>query len=86
MHDLLSSNSSSLLAERKRALHGGTKRRKSEKASCSSHSCSLRVGPVIRSRRCITPLQVAGKDTYKAAKVSAKDTGKAAKSVVKFLF
>jgi hypothetical protein len=30
--------------------------------------------------------KVAGKDTYKTAKVSVKSTGKAAKSVVKFLF
>ena len=31
-------------------------------------------------------VKAAGKDTYKAAKVSAKDTGKAGKAVVKFLF
>jgi hypothetical protein len=31
-------------------------------------------------------VKVAGKDSYKAAKVSAKDTGKAGKAVVKFLF
>jgi hypothetical protein len=30
--------------------------------------------------------KVAGKDSYKAAKVSAKETGKAGKAVVKFLF
>jgi len=30
--------------------------------------------------------KVAGKDTYKVAKVSAKDAGKAGKAVVKFLF
>ena len=30
--------------------------------------------------------KVAGKDTYKAAKVSAKETGKVGKAVVKFLF
>lgn len=30
--------------------------------------------------------KVAGKDTYKVAKVSAKETGKAGKAVVKFLF
>jgi hypothetical protein len=30
--------------------------------------------------------KVAGKDSYKVAKVSAKDTGKAGKAVVKFLF
>ncbi len=31
-------------------------------------------------------VKAAGKETYKAAKVSAKDTGKAGKAVVKFLF
>jgi hypothetical protein len=31
-------------------------------------------------------VKVAGKNSYKAAKVSAKDTGKAGKAVVKFLF
>jgi hypothetical protein len=31
-------------------------------------------------------VKVAGKDSYKVAKVSAKDTGKAGKAVVKFLF
>ena len=30
--------------------------------------------------------KVAGKDTYKVAKISAKETGKAGKAVVKFLF
>lgn len=30
--------------------------------------------------------KVAGKDTYKVAKVSAKEAGKAGKAVVKFLF
>jgi hypothetical protein len=30
--------------------------------------------------------KMAGKDTYKVAKVSAKETGKAGKAVVKFLF
>ena len=30
--------------------------------------------------------KVAGKDTYKVAKVSVKDTGKAAVTVVKFIF
>lgn len=30
--------------------------------------------------------KVAGKDTYKAAKISAKETGKAGKAIVKFLF
>ena len=30
--------------------------------------------------------KVAGKDSYKAAKVSAKETGKAGKAFVKFLF
>lgn len=30
--------------------------------------------------------KTAGKETYKAAKVSVKDTGKAGKAVVKFLF
>ncbi len=31
-------------------------------------------------------INVTGKETYKAAKVSAKDTAKASKAVVKFLF
>jgi opacity protein-like surface antigen len=31
-------------------------------------------------------VKTAGKETYKAAKVSAKDTSKAGKAVVKFLF
>jgi hypothetical protein len=31
-------------------------------------------------------VKVAGKDSYKVAKVSAKDTGKAGKAVAKFLF
>ena len=31
-------------------------------------------------------VNVTGKETYKAAKVSAKDTAKASKAVVKFLF
>ena len=31
-------------------------------------------------------VKVAGKETYKVAKVSAKETGKAGKAVVKFLF
>lgn len=31
-------------------------------------------------------VKTAGKETYKAAKVSVKDTGKAGKAVVKFLF
>jgi hypothetical protein len=30
--------------------------------------------------------KVAGKDTYKVAKISAKETAKAGKAVVKFLF
>jgi hypothetical protein len=30
--------------------------------------------------------KVAGKDTYKVAKVSVKETGKAGKAIVKFLF
>jgi len=30
--------------------------------------------------------KVAGKDSYKAAKISAKETGKAGKAFVKFLF
>ncbi|MCU1272205.1 MAG: hypothetical protein JWN74_3499 [Acidobacteriaceae bacterium] len=30
--------------------------------------------------------KVAGKDSYKAAKVSAKETGKTGKAIVKFLF
>jgi len=30
--------------------------------------------------------KVAGKDSYKAAKVSAKETGKAGKAIMKFLF
>jgi hypothetical protein len=30
--------------------------------------------------------KVAGRETYKVARVSAKDTGKAGKAVVKFLF
>lgn len=30
--------------------------------------------------------KIAGKDTYKTAKVTAKETGKAGKAVVKFLF
>jgi len=30
--------------------------------------------------------KVAGKDSYKVARVSAKDAGKAGKAVVKFLF
>jgi len=30
--------------------------------------------------------KVAGKDSYKVARVSAKETGKAAKAFVKFLF
>ena len=30
--------------------------------------------------------KVAGKDTYKVAKVSVKETGKAGKAILKFLF
>jgi hypothetical protein len=87
MQDSLTSNLSSLLAERKEGAA-----RRNEKGGNMKRLLALVTLAVCVS----TPLfgadvvghsvKVAGKDTYKAAKASAKDTGKAAKSVVKFLF
>ena len=48
----------------------------------NSHIATL----VERHSRFVMLVKVAGKDSYKVAKVSAKDTGKAGKAVVKFLF
>jgi hypothetical protein len=87
MHDSLTSNLSSLLAERKRGVT-----RRNEKGGNMKRLLALVTLAVCVSAPSFGAdvvghsAKVAGKDTYKAAKASAKDTGKAAKSVVKFLF
>jgi hypothetical protein len=87
MHDSLTSNLSSFLAERKRGMT-----RRNEKGGNMKRLLALVTLAVCVSAPSFGAdvvghsAKVAGKDTYKAAKVSAKDTGKAAKSVVKFLF
>jgi len=87
MHDSLTSNLSSLLAERKRGVT-----RRNEKGGNMKRLLALVTLAVCMSAPSFGAdvvghsAKVAGKDTYKAAKASAKDTGKAAKSVVKFLF
>jgi hypothetical protein len=87
MHDSLTSNLSSLLAERKRGVT-----RRNEKGGNMKRLLALVTLAVCVSAPSFGAdvvghsAKVAGKDTYKVAKVSAKDTGKAAKSIVKFLF
>jgi hypothetical protein len=87
MHDSLTSNLSSLLAERKRGVT-----RRNEKGGNMKRLLALVTLAVCVSAPSFGAdvvghsAKVAGKDTYKAAKASVKDTGKAAKSVVKFLF
>jgi hypothetical protein len=87
MHDSLTSNLRSLLAERTRGMA-----RRNEKGGNMKRLLAL-----VTLAVCVSvpsfgadivghSARVAGRDTYKAAKVSVKDTGKAAKSVVKFLF
>jgi hypothetical protein len=88
MRDLLTSNWSSLLANRqwdmaRRNEKGGNMKRifaLVTLAVCVSAAPSFGADVVGHSAK------VAGKDTYRVAKVSVKDTGKAAKTVVRFLF
>jgi hypothetical protein len=85
--DSLTSNLSSLLAERKGAWHGGTKKGGNMKRLLALVTLAVCVSaPSFGADVVGHSAKVAGKDTYKVAKASAKDTGKAAKSVVKFLF
>jgi hypothetical protein len=87
VHDSLTSNLSSLLAERKG--HGTAETNKGGNMKRLLALVTLAVcvsAPSFGADVVGHSAKVAGKDTYKVAKASAMDTGKAAKSVVKFLF
>ena len=86
MHNSLTSDLSSLFAERKEAARRNEKGGNMKKLLALIALAVCVSAPSFGADVVGHSVKVAGKDTYKAAKVSAKDTGKAAKSVVKFLF
>jgi hypothetical protein len=87
MQDSLTSNLSSLLAERQEGMAWRNEQGGNMKRLLALVTLAVCVStPLFGADVVGHSAKVAGKDTYKAAKVSAKDTGKAAKSVVKFLF
>jgi hypothetical protein len=87
MRDSLTSNLRSLSAERKRGMARRNYKGGNMKKLLALVTLAVCVSaPSFGADVVGHSAKVAGKDTYKAAKVSAMETGKAAKSVVKFLF